>query len=229
VTPERQGFLTTIARGMSGVDAALPDTYGVRHDDLAALLGEARDRYATDGLSASARADRELEAQAARVRKDRLPVVTALVSIACVERELEWPRFALLCLLAAVAAMGLAVLLQPGAVVVGVSGVIFAVAGWAVLRGTHRTRALGAAAWALLPVGVIYTFLVPGISIGGLLAGLALGYASSVGSRTCGNPPNARAAAPRRPARHQPVPGHHGASEPPVRARGRLSRVFPQT
>jgi membrane associated rhomboid family serine protease len=73
------------------------------------------------------------------------------------------------------------VLLQPGPVVVGVSGVIFAVAGWAVLRDVHRTRALGTVAWSMLPVGIVYTFLAPRVSIGahvgGLLAGLALGYA----------------------------------------------------
>jgi membrane associated rhomboid family serine protease len=49
------------------------------------------------------------------------------------------------------------------------------------VRDAHRTRALGAVAWATLPVGVIYTFLTPGISIGahlgGLLAGLGFGWA----------------------------------------------------
>ena len=77
--------------------------------------------------------------------------------------------------------MGLAVLIQPGAVVVGVSGVIFAIAGWAVLRDPHRSRGLGTAAWAVLPAGVIYTVLGPNISIGahlgGLLVGLAFGFA----------------------------------------------------
>jgi membrane associated rhomboid family serine protease len=247
LTPERQGLWKTISRGMSGVDVALPDTYGLPHDGLAELLGDARDRYATEhGLSASARADRELEAQAARVRQDRVPAVTAALALACVvvfvseatrfglfpsaeelldaggtsrdalsdgrwwslltanavhanpihlllnltglallgtllERELGPPRFALVCLVSGAAAMGFAVLLQPGPVVVGVSGVIFAVAGWAVLRDVHRTRALGTVAWSMLPVGIVYTFLAPRVSIGahvgGLLAGLALGYA----------------------------------------------------
>jgi membrane associated rhomboid family serine protease len=247
LTPDRQGVLKTIGRGMSGVDAALPDTYGMRAEDLATLLEEARERYATErGMSASERADRELTKRAARVRQDRLPLVTALLGVACagvyvleatrygvapeplelleaggtsrdevaggrwwtlltanvvhanpihlvfnliglallgalLEREIGWPRFALLCVTGGVAAMGLAVLLQPGAVVVGVSGVIFAIAGSAVLRDPHRSRALGAAAWGILPVGVIYTLLAPKISIGahvgGLLVGLAFGYA----------------------------------------------------
>ena len=60
------------------------------------------------------------------------------------------------------------------------SGVVYAVAACAVVRDTHRTRALGVVAWAILPIGVIYTFLVPGVSIGahlgGLVAGFALGY-----------------------------------------------------
>ena len=77
--------------------------------------------------------------------------------------------------------MGLAVLIRPGAVVVGISGVIFAVAGLAVVRDPHRTRALGAVAWSIVPVGVVYTLLTPTVSIGahlgGLLAGLGLGYA----------------------------------------------------
>jgi membrane associated rhomboid family serine protease len=246
LTPQRQGLWATVARGMSGVDRALPDTYGVPHDGLADLLSEARDRYASEhGLSPSARADLELAAEAAQVRQDRLPVVAVLLACACViafmveaarydlfpstqelldvgatsrdtladgrwwtllsanvlhgdpihlllnlvgfaivgtllEREVGWARFGLLCLASAIAAMGVAVLLS-GAVVVGISGVIFAGAAWAVLRDAHRTRALGHAAWAMLPAGVIYTFLAPRISIGahvgGLLAGLALGYA----------------------------------------------------
>jgi membrane associated rhomboid family serine protease len=246
LTPDRQGVVRTIARGMTGVDAALPDTYGMRAEDLATLLEEAHERYATQrGMSTSERADSDLAARAARVRKDRLPLVTALLGVACaavyvleatrygvapdslelldaggasrdevaddrwwtlltanvvhanlvhvvlnliglallgtlLEREVGWPRFAALCITGGVAAMGLAVLLEPDAVVVGVSGVIFAIAGWAVLRDPHRSRALGTAAWGMLPVGVIYTLLAPNISIGahvgGLLVGLACGY-----------------------------------------------------
>jgi membrane associated rhomboid family serine protease len=97
------------------------------------------------------------------------------------EREIGWARMACLCLVGGLAAAVLGVLLASGAVGVGVSGVIFGIAGWAVLRDTHRTRALGIAAWATLPVGLIYTFLTPGTSIGahvgGLIAGLAVGRA----------------------------------------------------
>jgi membrane associated rhomboid family serine protease len=247
LTPERQSFWHTVNRGMSGVDVALPDTYGMDHHELAELLNEARAHYATEhGISASERADRALEAAAARVRKDRVPAVTVVLAIACLalyvvevdaygafptaaelreaggasmdaledgdwwtllyanllhadpfhlffnlialallgwllEREIGWRRMACLCLAAALAAAVLGVLLAFGAVGVGVSGVIFGIAGWAVLRDTHRTRALGIVAWGTLPVGLIYTFLTPGTGIGahvgGLLAGLAIGRA----------------------------------------------------
>jgi membrane associated rhomboid family serine protease len=246
VTPERQSFWTTLSRGMTGVDVALPDTYGMRHHELAALLNDARDTYATEhGPSPSALADRRLQREAARVPHDRVPAVTVVVSVACVvafvvevsrfglfpsapelldaggasrdaladgrvwtllsanllhanvfhiffnlaafliiglllEREVGWTRMAIVCVAGGVAAMGLAVV-QSGAIVVGLSGVVFAISGWAVLRDTHSTRALGAVAWATLPIGVIYTFLTPHVSIGahvgGLLAGLAVGHA----------------------------------------------------
>jgi membrane associated rhomboid family serine protease len=107
--------------------------------------------------------------------------LAAFALLGVLEREIGWPRFALLCLVGGIAAMACAVALQIGAATVGISGVIFGVSGWAILRDTHRTRALGTVAWGTLPVGVIYTFLTPGTSIGahlgGLLAGLGLGRA----------------------------------------------------
>jgi membrane associated rhomboid family serine protease len=246
LVPERQSFFQTLTRGMTGVDGSLPDTYGMRHDELAALLNSARDRYATvHGPSPSLLADIELQRRADAVPKDRLPLVTAALALICLvayvmevdayglfpdadelraaggasrdaiadgdwwtlltanvlhvtpwhlllnllallivgillEREVGWARFGVLCLVGGLASMGLGVLLQIGAGVVGVSGVVYAIAAWAVVRDVHRTRALGIVAWSILPIGVIYTFLVPGISIGGhlggLLAGLTVGY-----------------------------------------------------
>jgi len=247
LTPERQSFLQTLGRGIAGVDMGLPDTYGLDHHELAALLNDARARYATEhGISPSTLADLQLHGAAARVRKDRLPVLTVGLALICVavftaqtaslglfpsaqqlqsaggisraaltggawwtlvnanllhanvfhlvfnllglgilgtllEREVGWARVALLYLISGVCAMGLAVLMNPRAVIVGVSGVIFAVAAWGVLRDTHRTRGLGTVAWGMLPAGVIYTFFIPGTSIGGhlggFLAGLAVGRA----------------------------------------------------
>jgi membrane associated rhomboid family serine protease len=91
------------------------------------------------------------------------------------EREVGWAKVALLCLAGALAATGAAVLVQPHTEVVGVSGVIFALLGWAVMRDRLRTRALGAVAWGTLIPGIVYTLLVPYVSIGAHLGGLAAG------------------------------------------------------
>ena len=242
LTPEKQRVWQTVGRGMTGVDAALPDTYGMPHEELADLLNWARERFATEhGPSPSQLADIELQRRADAVRHDRIPVVTVGLTIACLaafslelrdyglfptaqelgegggasrsaladgdwwtllsanvlhanpihitlnlialtvlgvllEREIGWMRFGLLCLVAAVASTGVHVLLS-GAVVVGVSGVVYAIAAWAVLRDVHRTRGLGVVAWSVLPIGIAYTFLMPGVSIGGHVGGLMAGFA----------------------------------------------------
>ncbi|MDP8909480.1 MAG: rhomboid family intramembrane serine protease [Chloroflexota bacterium] len=243
--PESQSFWQTLSRGISGVDAGLPDTYGRDPDELAELLQTYRDRYRTGrGPSPSERADRQLAAAAAAVDTSHPPVVTAVLALVCLvvfvvqarahglaptapelrtaggvsaeaisegrwwtllianvlhanvvhlglnlaalgiagwllEREIGSSRMLALVLLAGLASMGLAVALTPEHVTVGVSGVVFALLTWAVVRDLHRTRALGTFAWSTLPIAVIYTFLSPGTSIGGhlggLLAGLALG------------------------------------------------------
>ena len=57
----------------------------MRTADLAELLNAARDRYATEhGWSASALADMRLAQKAARVRRDRIPAVTVIVTVAWV-------------------------------------------------------------------------------------------------------------------------------------------------
>lgn len=243
--PESQSFWQTLSRGMSGVDAGLPDTYGRDPDELAELLETYRDRYATvRGPSPSERADRELAAAAAAVDTSHRAVVTAVLALVCLvvfivqarahgiaptaaeleaaggvvadaisegrwwtllianvlhanvvhlalnlaalaiggwllEREVGPSRTLALVLFGGLASMGLAVVLAPQHVTVGVSGIVFALLTWGVVRDRHRTRALGTFAWSTLPIGVIYTFLSPGTSIGGhlggLLAGLALG------------------------------------------------------
>ena len=74
LTPERQSFWQTLTRGMTGVDGSLPDTYGMRHYELAALLNEARVRYATEhGPSPSFLADAELQRRADAIPKNRIP------------------------------------------------------------------------------------------------------------------------------------------------------------
>ena len=95
------------------------------------------------------------------------------------EREIGFPRTAILCALGGVASMELAIVVRPDAVTVGLSGVVSAVLAGAVVRDAHRTRALGTLAWTLLPANLVYTFLVPGISVGGHVGGLAAGLAVS--------------------------------------------------
>ena len=241
LTPERQSFWQTANRGVSGVDVGLPDTYGLDHRDLAMLLALARDRWATEhGPSPSALADLELKREAARVRQDRVPLVTAALAIGCVvvyvlqtsrygpfpgarelegfgavsrdtladgqwwtlftaallhgnpihllvnlfglglfgvllEREIGWPRLALLAVVSAAASSACSALIHAGGVTVGISGVVFALIGWALVRDRHRTRALGAIAWPSIIVGLVYTFLSPGTSIGGHFGGLIAG------------------------------------------------------
>jgi membrane associated rhomboid family serine protease len=243
LTPERQSFWQTANRGVSGVDVGLPDNYGLDHRDLAMLLALARDRWATEhGPSPSALADVELKREAARVRQDRVPLVTAALAIGCVvvyvmqtsrygvfpeagelegfgavsrdtladgqwwtlftaallhanpihllvnlvglglfgfllEREIGWPRLALLAVVSAAASSACAALIHAGGVTVGISGVVFALIGWALVRDRHRTRALGAIAWPSIIVGLVYTFLSPGTSIGGHVGGLIAGVA----------------------------------------------------
>lgn len=238
-TPERQTLWQTINRGMSGIDVALPDTYGLDPKDLARSLDRLRRRYATvRGTSPSERADRQLRRMAERVDTSRRPVVTWVLGVGCVvvfaielavaglqpdpgelldlggatggapwwtlvtanllhagpvhlalnllawafcaallEREVGWPRMAILCAAGGVSAMGLAILLQPQAVTVGLSGVLFAALGAAVVRDPHSTRTLGAVAWSVLPISFIYTFFSPGTSIGAHLGGIAVGVA----------------------------------------------------
>ena len=91
------------------------------------------------------------------------------------EREIGAPRMAVLCVVAGVASIGLAVVVQPDSVTVGLSGIVFAALACGLVRDVHRTRALGLVAWAMLPIGVIYTFLSPGTSVGGHLGGVVAG------------------------------------------------------
>jgi membrane associated rhomboid family serine protease len=91
------------------------------------------------------------------------------------EREIGWPRLAVLAVSSAAVSSACSVLIHPSGVTVGVSGLIFALVGWALVRDKHRTRALGAIAWPSIVVGLVYTFFTPGTSIGGHLGGLIAG------------------------------------------------------
>lgn len=81
----------------------------------------------------------------------------------------------------AVAAAAAALVVNPGTVTVGASGVAFGLVGAALAIDPRGRTAAGQIARPLAVVNVIGTFIVPGISIaghlGGLVAGLAVGLA----------------------------------------------------
>lgn len=104
-----------------------------------------------------------------------LNLVALLLLGVLLEREIGWPRTAMLVLVGGVVAMGAATALQGDAVTVGVSGIVLALLGWALRRDPHRTRSLGTVAWSILPVALLSTLLAPGTSLGAHAGGLAVG------------------------------------------------------
>lgn len=97
------------------------------------------------------------------------------------ERALGWVRFALLYLTALVAGSLGALVASPNALTVGASGAIFGLIA-ATIVGQRAAgidpRASGMVTW--LVVNLLFTFIVPGISIGGHLGGLAGGFLAGV-------------------------------------------------
>ena len=83
-------------------------------------------------------------------------------------------RYLLLYLISGLAGSAGAVLLSPDAVTVGASGAVFGVFG-AVLVLEQQRVIQGAGAMGIILVNLLITFLVPGISIGGHIGGLAGG------------------------------------------------------
>ena len=67
---------------------------------------------------------------------------------------------------------------SPATATVGASGAIFGILGAAIVLERQRTYVLGGSAMSLLVFNLAFTFLVPGISIGGHLGGLAGGALS---------------------------------------------------
>jgi membrane associated rhomboid family serine protease len=97
------------------------------------------------------------------------------------ERALGSLRFAVLYLTALVAGSLGALVASPGALTIGASGAIFGLIA-ATIVGQRASgidpRASGMVAW--LVVNLIFTFIVPGISIGGHLGGLAGGFVAGL-------------------------------------------------
>ena len=84
-------------------------------------------------------------------------------------------RYLMLYLVSGLAGSAGALLFDPGAITVGASGAIYGILGAALILERQQTYVLGGSALTLLVVGLAYSFLVPGISIGGHLGGLAGG------------------------------------------------------
>jgi membrane associated rhomboid family serine protease len=96
------------------------------------------------------------------------------------EQMLGRARFLAVYLVSGLAGSAGALLLSdPGQVTVGASGAIWGLLGAALVFETQRTYVLGGSALSIIILNLLFTFAVPGISIGGHLGGL-------VGGAACG-------------------------------------------
>ena len=93
-----------------------------------------------------------------------------------VEQVLGRGRYLLLYLVSGLAGSAGALLLsQPNSITVGASGAIFGILGAALVLERQRTYVLGGGAVGIIVINLVFTFAIPGISIGGHLGGLAGG------------------------------------------------------
>jgi membrane associated rhomboid family serine protease len=89
-----------------------------------------------------------------------------------VEQVLGRGRYLLLYLVSGLAGSAGALLLDPNALTVGASGAIFGILGAAFVLERQRTYVLGGGALSVIALNIVFTFAVPGISIGGHIGGL---------------------------------------------------------
>jgi membrane associated rhomboid family serine protease len=92
-----------------------------------------------------------------------------------VEQVLGRGRYLLLYLVSGLAGSAGALLASPNALTVGASGAIFGILGAAFVLERQGTFVLGGGALSVIVLNIVFTFAVPGISIGGHLGGLAGG------------------------------------------------------
>jgi membrane associated rhomboid family serine protease len=92
-----------------------------------------------------------------------------------VEQVLGRGRYLLLYIVSGLAGSAGALIASPDSLTVGASGAIFGILGSAFVLERQRTYVLGGGAGALIVLNIIFSFAVPGISIGGHLGGLAGG------------------------------------------------------
>jgi membrane associated rhomboid family serine protease len=91
------------------------------------------------------------------------------------EAELGHWRFLLVYLVSGLAGSAGALVVHPDIPTVGASGAIFGVLGAGVVLEMRRRYVFGGQAMGFLVFSLIFTFVIPGISIGGHLGGLAGG------------------------------------------------------
>lgn len=94
---------------------------------------------------------------------------------AALEAALGRGRFVLLYVVSGLAGSAGALLLSPEAVTVGASGAIFGILGAAFVLERQQIYVFGGGALGIIVLNLAFTFLVPNISIGGHLGGLAGG------------------------------------------------------
>jgi membrane associated rhomboid family serine protease len=97
------------------------------------------------------------------------------------ERYVGHWRFAVIYLLSALAGSFGALLVSPDALTAGASGAIFGLMGALLVLERHRGVALlGGSIGGLLLINLVFTFGVPGISVGGHIGGLIGGIATGI-------------------------------------------------
>jgi membrane associated rhomboid family serine protease len=84
-------------------------------------------------------------------------------------------RYALLYVVSGLAGSAGALLWSPNAVTVGASGAIWGIMGAALVLEARRIYVFGGQAMGLVLLNLVFTFVIPGVSIGGHMGGLAGG------------------------------------------------------
>ena len=92
-----------------------------------------------------------------------------------VEEYFGHARYALLYLVAGLAGSAGALIWSPSALTVGASGAIWGIMGAALVLERRHIYVFGGQAMGLLVLNLVITFLIPGVSIGGHIGGLAGG------------------------------------------------------
>jgi membrane associated rhomboid family serine protease len=96
---------------------------------------------------------------------------------AAVEQVLGRGRFLLLYIVSGLAGSAGALIFSPESPTVGASGALFGILGAALVLERQRTYVFGGGALGIIALNLVFTFAIPGISIGGHLGGLIGGAA----------------------------------------------------